>query len=161
MSFHILLSMKKTGVDLDEKSIQELKNIVKSGKRAVREVTRARILLLSKSGKGNDEIAEILCVNRNTVLGVKKRFLEGGLKRAIHDAERSGQPKKYGDKETAEIIAIACSSPSGGRKRWTVRLISDEMKKRGFEGTNRESVRLILKKTKPSHGKEECGAYRS
>ena len=53
----------------------------------------------------------------------------------------------YGEKETAEIIALACSSPPHGRKRWSVRLIVEEMKKKkGFEGINRESVRLILKK---------------
>ena len=37
-------------------------------------------------------------------------------------------------------------------------MIVEEMKKKeGFEGINRESVRLILKKTKLNHGKEECG----
>jgi transposase len=151
--------MRRTQIVLDSKSVLELENIVKRGKRAVREVNRARILLLSNSGKRNDEIAETLCVNRNTVLGVKKRYLNGGLESALHDADRSGQPKKYGDKETAEIIALACSSPPGGRRRWSVRLITEEMKKRkGFEGINRESVRLILKKTKLNHGREECGA---
>jgi transposase len=110
-------------------------------------VNHARILLLSNSGKSIYQIAETLCVNRNTVLGVRKRYLSGGMASALHDAERSGQPKKYGDSETSEIIALACSSPPEGRKRWTVRLIVEEMKKKeGFEGINRESVRLILKK---------------
>ena len=111
------------------------------------------------SGKRNDEIAETLCVNRNTVLGVKKRYLKCGLAGALHDGERSGQPKKYREKESAEIIALACSSPPHGRKRWSIRLIVEEMKKKkGFEGINRESVRLILKNTTQNHGKEECGA---
>ena len=153
--------MRRIKIELDRKSVMELENIVKKGKRAVREVNRARILLLSNSGKRNDEIAKTLCVNRNTVLGVKKRYLKGGMASALHDAKRSGQPKKYGDREKAEIIALACSSPPEGRKRWSVRLIAEEMKKRkGFEGINRESVRLILKKTTSSHGKEECGASR-
>ena len=122
-------------------------------------MNRTRFLLLSNFGKRNDQIAEILCVNRNTVLGVKKRYLSGGMASALHDAERSAQPKKYGDKETVEIIALACSSPPEGRKHWAVRLIVEEMKKKeGFEEINRESVRLILKKTKLNHGKEECGA---
>ena len=113
----------------------------------MREVNRARILLLSTSGMRNGQIAEKLCVNRNTVLGVKKRYLSGGMASALNDAERSGQPKKCRDRETAEIIALACSSPPEGRKRWTVRFIVEEMKKKeGFEGIDRESVRLILKK---------------
>jgi DNA-binding CsgD family transcriptional regulator len=36
-------------------------------------------MLLSNSGKRNDEIAETLCINRNTMLGVKKRYLRGGM----------------------------------------------------------------------------------
>ena len=84
---------------------------------------------------------------------------KNSFEKALHDDSKPGHPKKYGDTETAEIIALACSSPPEGRKRWTVRLIVEEMKKKeGFEGINRESVRLILKKTKLNHGKEECGA---
>ena len=151
--------MRRTKIELDRNSVLELENIVKKGKGTVREVNRARILLLSNSGKRNDEIAETLCVNRNTVLGVKKRYLKCGLAGALHDGERSGQPKKYREKESAEIIALACSSPPHGRKRWSIRLIVEEMKKKkGFEGINRESVRLILKNTTQNHGKEECGA---
>ena len=108
--------MRRTRIELDRKSVLELENIVKRGKRAVREVNHARILLLSNSGKRIYQIAETLCVNRNTVLGVRKRYLSGGMASALHDAERSGQPKKCGDRETAEIIALACSSPPGGKK---------------------------------------------
>lgn len=153
--------MRRTKIELDEKSIGELKNVVKKGQRAVREVNRARILLLSNAGWRNDKIAETLCVSRNTVLGVNKRYIKGGLEMALHDRTRSGQPKKYGEKETAEIITLVCSSPPEGRKRWSIRLIVEEMKKRkGFEGINRESVRLILKKMTQRHGREECGVSR-
>ena len=111
------------------------------------DVNRARMPPLSNSGKRNDEIAETLCVNRNTLLGVKKRYLKGGLATAIHDGERSGQPKKYREEEAAENVELACSSPPSGKKKWSVRLITENMKKKkGFEGINRESVRLILKK---------------
>jgi len=42
--------MRRTKIELDRNSVLELENIVKKGKRAVREVNRARILLLSNSG---------------------------------------------------------------------------------------------------------------
>lgn len=49
--------------------------------------------------------------------------------------------------EIAEIIALACLSPPEEIKRWSVRLIAEKLNKReGFDGINRESVRLILKK---------------
>lgn len=56
----------------------------------MREVNRARILLLSNSENKNDEIEETLCVNRNTVLGVKKRYLSGRMTSALNEAEISG-----------------------------------------------------------------------
>ncbi len=139
--------MKRIELKLAPKNESELKSVVGKGKKAVREVTRAQILLLAHSGKKNDEIAETLHINRDTVFRVKKRFIEGGLNKAIHDAPRPGQPSKYSEKAKAEVIALACSSPPEGRKRWTVRLIAEELKKRpGLEGINREVVRVILKK---------------
>jgi len=80
---------------------------VKKGKGAVSEADRVRILLLSNSGKRNYEILEMLCVNQNTVLGVKKRCLRGGIASTLHRAKKSKQPIKYGNRETAEIIALA------------------------------------------------------
>lgn len=139
--------MKRIEIKMEPQVESELRSIVKKGKRAVREVTRAQLLLLAHAGKRNDEIADILHINRDTVLGVKNRFIEGGLNRAIHDAPRPGQPSKYDERARAEVIALACSSPPEGRKRWTVRLIAEELRKRpGMAGMNREIVRVILKK---------------
>ena len=139
--------MKRIEIKIEPQVESELRSIVKRGKRAVREVTRAQLLLLAHAGKRNDEIADILHINRDTVLGVKNRFIEGGLNRAIHDAPRPGQPSKYDERARAEVIALACSSPPEGRKRWTVRLIAEELRKRpGMTGMNREIVRVILKK---------------
>ena len=55
-------------------------------------------------------------LKQNTVLWVKKRYLSGGKASALHEAVRSGQPKKYGNMETAEIITLACSSHPRGKK---------------------------------------------
>ena len=139
--------MRRIEIDLDDGSVSELNSIVRKGKRTVREVTRARILLLANARKHNDEIAEVLNVDRDTITRVKNRYLEGGLDKAIHDDPRPGQPRKYDDRKRAEVIALACSSPPKGRKRWTIRLLAEELKKKeGLEGINREVVRIILKK---------------
>jgi len=71
----------------------------------------------------------------------------------LTERDRSGQPVKYTPKKKVEIIAYACTTPPEGRKRWTVRLLAEEMSKQdGFKTLNRESVRLTLKKAVPSHG---------
>jgi len=106
----------------------------------------------------NIEIANLLDIHPNTVSRIKNKFLKEGVNVALFDKQRSGQPQKYGKREEAEIIALACSDPPQGRKSWSIRLITEKLKeKKGFETINRESVRLVLKKAKLNHGKEKCG----
>ena len=52
-----------------------------------------------------------------------------------------------------EIIAQACTTPPEGRKKWTLVLLTEEMRKREeFKTINKESIRLILKKAKLNLG---------
>ena len=95
------------------------------------------------------EIKETLCISRATVSNIKKRYREEGFQSALSEKPRSGQPRKYTDKQEAEVIATACTDTPRGRKRWTIRLLTDRMKGlNSFETINRETVRLILKKAK-------------
>ena len=72
---------------------------------------------------------------------------------ALNDIPRSGQPKKYGVKEETDIIALACTDPPDGRKRWTIRLLAENLReKEGFESLSRETVRIVLKKAQLSLG---------
>jgi transposase len=140
-------------INLEEKEVQYLKDFVKKGQKDARELTRARILLLANKDKMDTEIVELLDVGRNTVGRIKKRYLEEGLQSALEDKPRTGQPIKYSEKHVAEIIAQACTTPPEGRKKWTLVLLTEEMKKKeGFETINKESIRLILKKAKPNLG---------
>ncbi len=67
----------------------------------------------------------------------------------MEDKPRSGQPEKYSKKHVVEIIAQACTKPPEGRKRWSLALLCEELrKKEGFKTINKESIRLILKKNK-------------
>jgi len=132
---------------------KQIKEILKKGRKNAREVARAHILLLTHEGKTEMEIKDILRISRATVSNIKKRYREEGLQNALTEKPRSGQPRKYTPKQEAEIIAFTCTKPPKGRRRWTIRLITEKMKKRkGFETLNRETVRLILKKAKRNHG---------
>lgn len=140
-------------IKLKDDEEQYLQDFVKKGQKNARKLTRARILLLANKNKKNVEIVEILNVGRNTVGRTKKRYLEEGLQSAIEDKPRTGQPIKYTEKHTAEIIAQACTKPPEGRKNWTLVLLTEELKKKeGFETINKESIRLILKKAKLNLG---------
>jgi putative transposase len=141
------------GIKLKENELNLLLRVVKKGRKSARELTRARILLLANQQKRDTEIAEILGVGKNTVWRIKKRYREEGLQSAMREKTRPGQPKKYTERHEAEIIAQACTKSPDGSKRWSLTLLTEEMrKKKGFETINRESIRLILKKAKQNRG---------
>lgn len=122
---------------------------VKKGRRSARGLTRARILLLLHDGKTEMDIKGTLGICRATVSNTKRRYREEGLQSALSEKPRSGQPKKYTDRQEVEIIALACTSPPKGRRRWTIRLLTERLSERkGFETINRETIRLVLKKAK-------------
>lgn len=138
---------------LQKREIDYLSVFVKKGNRKARALTRARILLLIDKGKKDVEIQDLLTVGRSTVWRVKNNYLDKGVEYALTERDRPGQPLKYDKKKKTEIIAKACTNPPKGRKRWTVRLLAEEMgKQEGFKTINRESIRLTLKKMELSHG---------
>jgi putative transposase len=140
-------------IELEDSEVTFLTDFIKKGQKNARPLTRARILLLANQEKGDTEIAKILGIGRNTVLRIRKRYLEEGLQSALVDKPRPGQPEKYNERHVAEIIAQVCVQPPDGRKRWSLTLLTEELReKEGFETINRESVRLILKKAKLNHG---------
>jgi transposase len=140
-------------INLKEKEVEYLHDFLKKGRKSARELTRAHILLFTHEGKTEMEIKDTLRISRATVSNTKRRYREEGLQNALTEKPRSGQPKKYTNKQETEIIAMACTDPPKGRKRWTIRLLTERMKRRkGFETINRETIRLTLKKAKLSLG---------
>lgn len=143
--------MRTTGFNLKVKDREFLINLTKTGSRNSREFERAYILLALDKGKKHDEISEFYNVSRITIWRVKTKYLEAGAREAIKDEPRPGQPRKYDDNDTGEIVAMACSQAPEGRSRWTIRLLEQNLNKKGIM-INRESIRLVLKKTNVNLG---------
>jgi transposase len=145
--------MRTKPFELKPQDREFLKNLTKTGNRNSKEFERAYILLALDKQKKHEEIKDFYDVSRITIWRVKNKYLEAGVKDAIKDGPRPGQPQKYKDKEKAEIIALACSKAPNGRSRWTIRLLEKSLKEqKGMETINRESIRLLLKKTNVSLG---------
>ena len=145
--------MTKIVLKLKPKDREFLINLTKTGNRNSREFERAYILLALDKGKKHEEITEFYNVSRITIWRVKSKYLKAGVQEAIRDEPRPGQPIKYSETEQAEIIAMACSNAPDGRARWTLRLLEKTLKKQKGMGTiNRETIRLMLKKTNVSLG---------
>jgi hypothetical protein len=80
---------------------------------------------------------------------IKKRFVEGGLQRALEDkpTERDYKRKIDGDAE-AHIIALSCSEPPEGFSQWSLRLLADKAVELHYiESVSHETKRRVLKKT--------------
>jgi putative transposase len=145
--------MTKKTFNLKLKDREFLANLTKTGNRKSCEFERAYILLALDKGKKPAEITDFYNVSRITVWRVKRNYVSGGVNRAILDEQRSGQPVKYNDKIKADIVALACSQAPEGRSRWTIRLMEKVLKlEYGLETINRETIRLLLKKTNVSLG---------
>ena len=140
-------------VSLSPEEREFLQHFVRTGTKKARAIRRARVLLLLDEGHHHEEISSLIGVHRQSIWRTKKRFLEEGLDSALSDRPRPGQPRKYDERQEAEIIAMACTTPPKGQKRWTVRLLTEQMRRRrGFETLNRETVRLVLKKARRDPG---------
>src|SRR5580693_5128521 len=107
--------MKKAVIKLSSKEIKFLRAYKKTKHHSEREYNRSNILLLLHKGKKDAEIEDFLDVDRATIWRTKQKYLNEGIEKALQEKYRSGQPVKYGDKETAEIIATACSKAPEGR----------------------------------------------
>jgi len=135
------------GITLKEADLTYLEAFKRDGKRSLREFNRVNILLLLHKGKKSADIEEFLNVDRITIWRTKKKYLESGVELALQEDQRPGQPVKYTTDDHEELAGMACGPCPEGRKRWTVRLLTKELKKKPeLEKISRESVRLALKK---------------
>jgi transposase len=114
-------------VELSEMERGQLRSLISGGKHAARKVKRAQILLAAHDGISDDDIARTVSVGGSTVSRTKRHFVEGNLERALSEATRPGAARKLSGKETALLVATACSNPPAGRKRWTLKLLAGEM----------------------------------
>ena len=146
-------------VDLTASEREELEGVVKSRVSSSPVVKRAYVLLAadrkgSKPEK-DDVISKQYHVRRQTVEGIRKRFVNEGFKEVLYGKEVKYNRDKVldGDVE-AHLIALRCSDPPAGRSSWTLRLLSDKMVELEYvPQISHESVRQLLKKTKLSLGK--------
>lgn len=139
---------KKYFVDLTDSERSELKKLLKGGKAGVRRLYRARVLLLADEGATDEAIARALHLGKSTVERTRKRFVEGGVERALTDRPRPGKPPLLNGKQEAFLVALACSDPPEGRTRWTMQLLADRLIELDIvESITDETVRRVLEKT--------------
>jgi hypothetical protein len=146
-------------IKLTETERSQLKELISSGEASARQIRRAYILLKSDSSTDGSNwdyqaICEAYEVSALTVYNVRKNYSEGGLNRAImrKKPERVYERRLDGEGE-AHLIALACSKPPDGYKRWSLRLLQDRLIRLEIvEHISHETIRQTLKKTSSSLG---------
>jgi transposase len=152
-------AVKKYHVTLTDDERRMLQDLLSAGRVPVRTVTHARILLKAdESGEGpawsDEAIRQALDIGLSTVARVRERFVEEGLEAALkrHKPRREYSHLVDGACE-AHLVALACSAPPAGHRRWTLRLLADKLVERQYiDSISHETVRQVLKKTNLSLG---------
>ena len=134
-------------VDLTQAEKQRLLELTNKGQSGARKIKRANILLLADTGKTDKEIANVLHTSIRTVERIRQKFVAGNLDFALGEQSRSGRIPKLNDKVEAILMTVAQSVPPEGRRRWTLKLLTDRLVTlTELDNISCESVRLVLKK---------------
>jgi len=146
---------KHIGIQLDSITRKELLKFTNTGKRNVRLVNRAKIILELDEADGRkpltqEQIAEKIGVTRQTVNDTKNAFI--ATKNTYEFLQRKKRltppiaPKITGEVE-AHIIALACSPVPQGCAKWGVRLLADKCVELNYiDSISFKSVQRVLKK---------------
>lgn len=144
---------KRYVVRLTEGERTDLLRLVRTGKAAAHKRMHAQVLLKADEGAHgpgwtDDEIAEAVEIHRNTAANVRQRYVEQGLKAAIHRRKLPPRLRKLDGAQEARLLALACGPPPEGRARWSLRLLADRLVALEIvDEISYETVRQTLKKT--------------
>ena len=148
---------KKYRVTLTDEERVELQRMISRGKSDARVLARAHALLLAdesanRVGQRDEEIAAALHLSVRTVERLRERFVEEGLPAALRPKRtRRVYTRLLDGRQEARLIALACSKPPQGKRRWTLRLLAEQMVElRHADTVSHETVRQVLKKTNSS-----------
>jgi transposase len=145
-------------VDLSVGDCDQLSAVVAS-KAGAQKRKRAQILLAAAKGVTDITIAQTLPCGLSTIYRAKKRFVTEGLEASLEERPGRGASRKLTKQEEASLVALACSTPPQGRRRWTLELLAGEFIRLVEHDTiSRETIRRRLEENdlKPWQRKMWC-----
>jgi len=124
------LFLQKLTVNLTIEERSQLIAVTSSGGAGALVIRRAFILLaVDAGGPGLSDAAaaKALCCHPKTVAGIRRRFCEGGLDRALY-RKRQSRPSRspiLDGEQQEHLIQLSKSAAPEGYNRWTQRLLAD------------------------------------
>lgn len=113
-------------VELLGEERRELERLLRSQTSASGLVRRARAILLMAQGESGAEVARLTGYTPVQISRIRRRFTQERTA-GLADKPRSGRPRVYGAKKTAEIVALTLKSPSEGLSHWSTRELAERV----------------------------------
>jgi transposase len=101
---------------------------------------RARIVLLSREGRSDAEIAAALHVSRKTAWRWRSRFAELGFDGIMRERPRTGRKPKVHDQVASKIIDTTLSVKPPAGNRWSTRRLAE------YLGVSRAMVHRVWRR---------------
>ena len=123
-------AVKKYIVKLSAEERNRLDVLIQKGKAAARQLLKARILLKADASTAGEawsdsRIAAALDTSIDTIARTRQQLVEEGLDASLtrKHSPNSARRRIFDGAAEAKLIALACSPPPKGRKRWTLTLL--------------------------------------
>ena len=151
--------MKKYVVTLSADDRERLNALIQRGKAPGRQALKARILLKADASEAGEawsdgQIAEALDTSIDTVARTRQLPVEGGIDAALTRKQSPNSARKhiFDGAAEAKLIALACSAPPKGRKRWTPTLLETAVVELNIvDRAGNNTIGRALKKTLKPH----------
>lgn len=148
-------AVKRYVVKLSDEERERLDALIHIGKHSAALLNKARILLkadASEAGEGwsDGRIAKALETSIDTVARTRQQLVEEGFESVLvrKHSPASARPRIFDGAAEAKLIALACSEPPKGRKRWTLELLEEAVVElKIVERASDNTIGRTLKKT--------------
>jgi Homeodomain-like domain len=149
------IAVKRYMVKLNGEERERLAALIHAGKHPARQLTKARILLkadASEAGEGwsDSQIAAALDTSVDTVARTRQQLVEEGFEAVLvrKHSPASARKRIFDGAAEAKLIALACSEPPKGRRRWTLQLLEEHVVTLDIVGrASDNTIGRTLKKT--------------
>ena len=161
-------AVKKYVMTLSADERERLKILIHKGKSSARQLLKARILLKADASEAGEawsdsRIAEALDTSIDTIARTRQQLVEGGLDAALtrKHSPNSARKRIFDGAAEAQLIALACSKPPKGRKRWTLTLLETAVVELNIvDRASDNTIGRTLKKTLSSLTSTSSGSFR-
>ena len=127
---------KANSLSLTPEAREKLESTLCSSTAQVRNVLRARIVLLAAAGNSNQEIAAQLGVHRHSVALWRQRFAQQGLK-GLEEKPRRGRKRLYEAEAVEIIVYTTLNTKPPNATHWSTRTLAKRV------GTSHSTVHRV------------------